>query len=149
MVKATDSLLQDSTLSECHSEVVLKLLIWWILDPEHTSFSFFNMDFFYFLFFYCSGFCDTLKWNSHGFTCVPHPDPPSHLPLHPIPLIWMWQNASIQNAFSQVLKYGNYCFKISFCIHYPHTSLRILHQHWLGMLICSFLFHSVCFRFSF
>ena len=37
------------------------------------------------LFFYCSGFCHTLKWNSHGFTCVPHPDPPSHLPLHPIP----------------------------------------------------------------
>ena len=45
---------------------------------------------FYFLFIYlfiiCSGFCDTLKWNSHGFTCVPHPDPPSHLPLHPLPL---------------------------------------------------------------
>ena len=35
---------------------------------------------------YCSGFCHTLKWISHGFTCVPHPDPPSHLPLHPIPL---------------------------------------------------------------
>ena len=27
-------------------------------------------------FFYCSEFCHTLKWNSHGFTCVPHPDPP-------------------------------------------------------------------------
>ena len=26
---------------------------------------------------YCSGFCHT---------CVPHPDPPSHLPLVPIPL---------------------------------------------------------------
>ena len=37
-------------------------------------------------FFFCSGFCHTLKWNSHGFTCVPHPDPPSHLPLHPLPL---------------------------------------------------------------
>ena len=22
--------------------------------------------------FICSGFCHTLKWNSHGFTCVPH-----------------------------------------------------------------------------
>ena len=40
----------------------------------------------FFFFFYCSGFCRTLKWNSHGFTCVPHPDSPSHLPLHPIPL---------------------------------------------------------------
>ena len=26
---------------------------------------------------YCSGFCHTLKWISHGFTCVPHPDPAS------------------------------------------------------------------------
>ena len=42
--------------------------------------------FYFLLFFYCSGFCHTLKWNSHGFTCVPHSDPPSHLPLHPIPL---------------------------------------------------------------
>ena len=42
--------------------------------------------YFIYLFFYSGGFCHTLKWNSHGFTCVPHPDPPSHLPLHPIPL---------------------------------------------------------------
>ena len=43
--------------------------------------------FFLFLFFIfiCSEFCHTLEWNSHGFTCVPHPDPPSHLPLHPLP----------------------------------------------------------------
>ena len=34
---------------------------------------------------YCSGFCHTLIWISHGCTCVPHPDPPSHLPPHPIP----------------------------------------------------------------
>ena len=40
----------------------------------------------YCFFFNCSGFCHTLTWISHGFTCVPHPDPPSHLPLHPIPL---------------------------------------------------------------
>ena len=35
---------------------------------------------------YCSGFCHTLTWISHGFTCIPDPDLPSHLPLHPIPL---------------------------------------------------------------
>ena len=39
-----------------------------------------------FFFFICSEFCHTLEWNSHGFTCVPHPDPPSHLPLHPLSL---------------------------------------------------------------
>ena len=35
---------------------------------------------------YCSGFCHTLTWISHGYTCIPHPDPLSHLPLYPIPL---------------------------------------------------------------
>ena len=39
-----------------------------------------------FCFFICSEFCHTVEWNSHGFTCVPHPDPPSHLPLHLLPL---------------------------------------------------------------
>ena len=33
---------------------------------------------------YC-GFCHTFSWISHGCTCVPHPDPPSHLSPHPIP----------------------------------------------------------------
>ena len=51
--------------------------------------------YFFFLFFiswrlitlqYCSGFCHTLTWISHGYICIPHPNPPSHLPLHPIPL---------------------------------------------------------------
>ena len=34
---------------------------------------------------YCSGFCHTFTWISHGCTCVLHPEPPSHLPPHPIP----------------------------------------------------------------
>ena len=34
---------------------------------------------------YCGGFCHTFTWISHGYTCVTHPDPPSHLPSHPIP----------------------------------------------------------------
>ena len=32
---------------------------------------------------YCSGFCHTLTWISHGCTCVPHREPPSHLPPYP------------------------------------------------------------------
>ena len=32
---------------------------------------------------YC-GFSHTLTWVSHGCTCVPHPEPHSHLPPHPI-----------------------------------------------------------------
>ena len=35
---------------------------------------------------YCSGFCHTLILISHRFTCVPHPEPPSHFPPYPIPL---------------------------------------------------------------
>ena len=34
---------------------------------------------------HCSGFCHTLTWISHGYTCVPHPEHPSHLPPHIIP----------------------------------------------------------------
>ena len=35
---------------------------------------------------YCSGFCHILIWISHGCTCIPHPELPSHLP--PIPSLW-------------------------------------------------------------
>ena len=35
---------------------------------------------------YFSGFCHTLTWISHGFTCVPHPNSPLLPPFHPIPL---------------------------------------------------------------
>ena len=35
---------------------------------------------------YCSGFCHTLAWISHGCICVPNPEPHSHLHPHPIPL---------------------------------------------------------------
>ena len=57
----------------------------------HERIFFFLFQFIYFnwkliTFQYCSGFCCTLTWISHGFTCVPHPEPPSHLPPHPIPL---------------------------------------------------------------
>ena len=67
----------------------------WRLRKQKEFFFFFRAEgLFYFILFYfkfiylfiCSEFCHTLEWNSHGFTCVPHPDPPSHLPLHPFPL---------------------------------------------------------------
>ena len=34
---------------------------------------------------YCIGFAIS-TWTRHGCTRVPHPEPPSHLPSHPIPL---------------------------------------------------------------
>ena len=42
--------------------------------------------FFFFYFTILYWFCHTLTWISHGCTCVPHPEHPSHLPPHPIPL---------------------------------------------------------------
>ena len=48
----------------------------------------------YFLFFYLEAkyftilywFCHTSTWFRHGCTRVPHPEPPSHVPPHTIPL---------------------------------------------------------------
>ena len=65
----------------------------WAPNNKHHSDSFFFI--FYFILFiylfliswrlitlqYCSGFCLTLTWISLGYTCILHPDPPSHLPL--------------------------------------------------------------------
>ena len=39
---------------------------------------------FYFTILYW--FCRTLTWICHECTCVPHPEPPSHHPPHPLPL---------------------------------------------------------------
>ena len=61
----------------------LYLFIYFFQGTSTIVFFFFNCSFFVCV---CSGFCHTLKWNSHGFTCVPHPNPPSHLLLHPLPL---------------------------------------------------------------
>ena len=99
--------------------------------------------FYYYYFFYCIGFCHTLKWNSHGFTCVPHPNPPSHLPLHLIPLRILIQisaaNISCLHHSSRpsrnLLKCwfcllahqgnrGNYCPKWIYFKHYSHLLLE-------------------------
>ena len=69
----------------------------WSDGTECHNLSFLNVQFFFFFSFistswrpitpqYCSGLCHTVTWISHGVTCIPHPDPPSHLPLYPIPL---------------------------------------------------------------
>ena len=64
-----------------------RLLISWLLSLSTVIFfSFIFISWRLITLQYCSGFCHTLTWISHGVTCIPHPDPPSHLPLHPIPL---------------------------------------------------------------
>ena len=74
-------ILDSSSLSDMHfCHIFSKPVTWFFII-------FFFI--FFFLFFiswrlitsqYCSGFCHTLTRISHGFTCIPHPDPPSYLP---------------------------------------------------------------------
>ena len=50
-------------------------------------FSFFFFSFIYLFYFtILYWFCNTLTWICHECTCVPHPEPPSHIPPHTIPL---------------------------------------------------------------
>ena len=77
-----------------YKESIYLLKKFFLLIP----YGFWNLSFFFFFFpfvfiswrlitlQYCSGFCHILTWISHGFTCVPHPEPPSHFSPHPIPL---------------------------------------------------------------
>ena len=58
---------------------------------------------------YCSGFCHTLTWISHGFTCVPHPDPPSHFPPHPIWVIPVHQSRAL---VSRIQPWLAICFSL-------------------------------------
>ena len=66
---------------------------------------------------YCSGFCHTLTWISHGFTCVPHLDPPSRRPLHPIPLVLSFKMHSLALCFNKIIQVNRYisiyCYLIS------------------------------------
>ena len=59
---------------------------------------------------YCSGFCHTLTWISHGFTCIPHPDPPSHLPLHPIPLASLFIPFRVEKGYLRVNSVTHFLF---------------------------------------
>ena len=58
---------------------------------------------------HCSGFSHTLTWISHGVTCIPHPDPPSHLPLK---FIFNWGKIASQwcVAFCYIINIFSCCF---------------------------------------
>ena len=60
----------------------LTSLDWLPVLPSWPTFFFFFLDVYFFFISwrlitlqYCSGFCHTLTWVSHGYTCIPHPDP--------------------------------------------------------------------------
>ena len=72
--------------TKVRSHLLLLLMPWDFLSFFLSYFSFIFISWRLITLQYCSGFCHTLTWISHGFTCVAHPDPPTRLPPHPIPL---------------------------------------------------------------
>ena len=100
-VYKTSHMMNEWQQNECiwhDTQCICVLKPTWLMTSQpmyewnHTHFMYDNLGTLYditstlFFFLICGGFCHTLKWNSHGFTCVPHYNTPSHLPLHPFPL---------------------------------------------------------------
>ena len=85
--------------------------IWWGGCQTQSLFFFF---FFSFIFIswrlitlqYYSGFCHTLTWISHGLTCIPHPNPPSHLFKN----IFYWSIVDLQSCV-------NFCCTVEWLSH--------------------------------
>ena len=111
--------------------------------------------FFFHLFFswrlitlqYYSDFCHTLTWISHGFTCVHHPDPPSSLSPHPIPL-----GLPSAPALSTCLMHPTWAGSVSPLIVYLFQcySLRTFHPRLLpqSLKVCSvYLCLFFCFAY--
>ena len=55
------------------------------LTSVHDCWKNHSFDYLHLFFCFCSEFCHTLEWNSHGFTCAPHPDSPLPPPSPPAP----------------------------------------------------------------
>ena len=60
--------------------------------------------------------CHTLTWIHHGCTCVPHPEPPSHLPPHPIPL---------DHPSAPALEHPVSCIEPGLAIHFTYDNLHV------------------------
>ena len=91
---------------------------------------------------YCSGFCHTLTWISHECTCVPHPEPLSHLLPHPIPqgcpsapaLSALFHASNLDWwCISHMVIYMFQCYSLKSshpCLVYAHVSFSLKQPHW-------------------
>ena len=77
---------------------------------------------FYFTILYW--FCHTLTWILHGCTCVSHPEPPSHHPLHLIPLGHPSAPAlsTLSHASNLDWRFGSHMIIYMFQCHSPISS---------------------------
>ena len=91
-------------------------------------------------------FCHTLTWICHRRTCVPHPEPPSSLPPHPIPQ--SHPSAPVQSALSHEssLDWRSISHKViyMFQCHFLKSS----HPHLLSTESKSLFFTFVSFLLS-
>ena len=116
-----------------------------------------NISFFFFFSWslvtlqYCSGFCHTLTWISHGFTCIPHPDSPppppsppdsSGLPSAPGPSTCLMHPAWASQTF---LRLGSKVLDTKICLQVNHyitdsADLTLWVKTWLGYSNKVFIF---------
>ena len=66
---------------------------------------------------YWNGFCHTLTWISHGVTGIPHPDAPSHLPVHPWISLFQIRRATKNNEETNLMAVGVWPHKLAY--HFP------------------------------
>ena len=98
---------------------------------------------------FCSGFCYTLTWISHGCTCVPHPEPPSRLLPYPTS-----HGCPSAPALSALFYASNLdCWSISHMVIYMFQwySLKSSHPHLLPQSpkVCSlYLLLFCCHRYD-
>ena len=95
---------------------------------------------------YCSGFCHTLTWISHGCTCVPHPAHTSNLPLHPIPQ--GHPSAPALSTLSQASNLDRWSFSHMIIYMFQRYFLKSSHPHLLPQSLKSVLYICVSFAVS-
>ena len=97
------------------------------IDLENLMLLYFFIYYYYYYIFYFTilyWFCHTSTWICHGCTCVPHPESPSHLPPHIIPL--GHPSAPGPNILCPALnldwRFGFYMMLYMFQCHSPKSS---------------------------
>ena len=91
-------------------------------------------------------FCHTLTWISYGYTCVPHPERPSHLPPQSIPL--GCPSVPALSALFHTLNLNWWSISHMVIYMFQCYSLKSSHPHFLPQTKKSVLYICVSFAVS-